>query len=233
MDGKDGPKECPKESKDDKDVKSGELSANLRKFPLFRVSLSIFVVFHLFCALTVSNRGSSPTNSVMKVVEAYTSFSGFWSTWGFFAPNPGPQMQIEYQLLDTSGNLVKSSVWPELVTGLSRPDRNIRRISSAQYMVLAHPEAAPNMLIPFLCRQNPGIGSVRLTSAVASFPKVSEILDGTRSFGDDVGTDRRSMGYDFCPKNDQKSDQKKETKTDPNNIPGGPSDARGSKSKGA
>lgn len=187
---------------DGKDVESGPSSANLKKFPVFRISLSAFIVFHLFCALVIPNRGNGPADGVMKAVEVYTNLSGFWSTWGFFAPNPGPQMQIEYQLFDKKGELVKSSAWPELVTGLSRPDRNIRRISSAQYMILAHPEAAQSMLIPYLCRQNPGIGAVRLTSAVASFPKLSEILDGTRTYGDDVNTERKSMGSDFCQSSD-------------------------------
>jgi hypothetical protein len=179
--------------------KAADSSKPDRRRLLVRGGLSAFLLFHFVCAVISPNRGAYPVNPLTQVVDVYSGLTGFWATWGFFAPDPGPQATIEYEVFDEQGASVEKGAWPEMQTGFFKVDRNLRRIAATQLMTFLHPDLAGNMLIPYFCNGDSRAHSVRLTSAVYSFPKESEVVEGKRTFGDDVDTKRKVLTYDFCP----------------------------------
>ena len=191
------------------DDKTGEPKKTDRRKLIVRGGLSLFVVFQLLCAIVAPNRGSYPLNPLTHIVDIYSGLTGFWATWGFFAPDPGPEATIEYDVLDDQGVSIEKGSWPEMQTGFFKSDRNLRRTAATQMMTFLHPDLAGNMLIPYLCNRDSRAHSVRLTSAIYSFPKPNEILEGKRSFNDDVDTKRKVLTYDFCPApTKQKTDER-------------------------
>jgi len=180
------------------DKTDGSAKFDRRKI-IVRGGLSLFLLFHLACAVIAPNRGAYPLNPLTQVVDVYSGLTGFWATWGFFAPDPGPQATIEYDVLDEQGTSIEKGAWPEMQTGFFKVDRNLRRVAATQLMSFLHPDLAGTMLIPYFCNRDSRAHSVRLTSAVYSFPKTSDILEGKRAFNDDVDTKRKVLTYDFCP----------------------------------
>jgi hypothetical protein len=55
-----------------------------------------------------------------------------------------------------------------------------------------------NMLVPYFCRNDQTIGSVRIWATIYSTPSIQEVAEGSRAIGDEVNIQKKSLGFDFC-----------------------------------
>lgn len=163
-----------------------------------KLGLSAAIVFQLFCVCLAPNRNAYLRNRFSSFTDPYTNFMGLASTWSFFAPDPGPPpLYVEYEVFDKNGVSLRTGTWPSPDDHFFFSDRTLRRGAAAQFM-LSHPDYAMNMLVPYFCRNDSTIGSVRVWATIYSTPSIQEVAEGKRMIGDTVNIEKKSLGYDFC-----------------------------------
>jgi len=121
-----------------------------------------------------------------------------WSTWNFFAPDPGPAVAIEYELFDSKGDSIRKGLWPDFKKHLFFHDRLLRRLSSTQYMIFVHPEAAGRMLASYFCSTDSRINSIRATAVIYPTPSLAELNGKNPTNAGIERQTRNSIGLEFC-----------------------------------
>jgi hypothetical protein len=169
-----------------------------RKFLFLKAVLSLGIAFHLFCIVLVPNSQNYVGYIVAPVVEPYIRTLSLASTWGFFAPDPGPPpVYIEYEALSMEGVLLRSSRWPDDTKSPFFREQRIWRVSLARSLSIL-PAGSEQIVGPYLCKLNPDAGMVRMWRVMYGMPSLVEVRDGKRVVGDEVDQDRRSVGLTYC-----------------------------------
>lgn len=165
---------------------------------VFRLILSIFIVFHLFAILLAPNSQTYLGIQAAFFVQPYVNFLGLASQWGFFAPDPGPPpVFIEYELFGDNGSSLGTKTWPEKKSSFWLRERQNRRIAVARFLVASN-ERTEKMMGPYLCSQHREARSVKLWRVVGTIPNLHEVAAKKRVIGDDVGTERKFVTQYLC-----------------------------------
>ena len=174
-----------------------------RKYMFLKAVLSVGIAFHLFCIVLVPNSQNYVGYLVAPVVEPYIRMLSLASTWGFFAPDPGPPpVYIEYEALSIDGTLLRSNRWPDNSKKPFFREQRIWRVSLARS--LTNIQAGSEQIIgPYLCKLNPDAGMVRMWRVMYGMPSLLDVRDGKRVVGDEVDQDRRSVGLTYCNSGDE------------------------------
>lgn len=163
-----------------------------------KISLSVFIVYHLFSVLLVPNAQSFLGREAAKWVEPYVNFLEFTNGWSFFAPEPGPPpVYIEYELINRKEGGSEFGRWPSVQSPFSLRERQNRRIAAAEFMMSSEVRAE-KMMVPYLCRRNSHIDSIRLWRVMYSIPSFQDVVEGKRVIGDQVQMERKLVSHSFC-----------------------------------
>lgn len=170
-----------------------------KKRTFLKAILSMGIAFHLFCIVLVPNSQNYLGFLAAPVVEPYIRMLALASTWGFFAPDPGPPpVYIEYEALGADGSTLRSSRWPDDSKKPFARERRIWRVSMARTLANL-PAGSEQILGPYLCSENPDAAMVRMWRVSFGMPTLLDVRDGRRAIGDEVDVDRRSVGLSYCP----------------------------------
>jgi hypothetical protein len=138
--------------------------------------LSLIIVCHFWAVLLAPNFDSYLGTQTGTAARTYLNFFGLLSTWGFFAPDPGPPpIHIEYAVMDKKGHTLETGAWPPPNESLIFREQQNRRITAARFMFTEDSRAA-KMMIPYVCNKVSGAWSVHLWKTVKYQPSFSEIV---------------------------------------------------------
>jgi hypothetical protein len=164
----------------------------------WKAALSVFIVFHLFCVMLAPNSMTYLGTRAQSVVGPYLTFLELASTWGFFAPDPGPPpVYIEYEAIGEDGVVVKTGTWPDKAPTFFLRERHNRRIAVARFL-MSDPRRIEKMLGPYYCGRIPEARSVRFWRVIEGMPNLHDVAKGTRKIGDGVGTERKYEKQVLC-----------------------------------
>ena len=160
--------------------------------------LSAFVVFHLAAVTLAPNTNSLIGKKLVPVFEPYLSFFELTNSWSFFAPDPGPPpVFVEWELLDKSGNMVGTGSMPEGMRTAGMRESLNRRLAAVEFMILSD-DRIQKMLVPYLCRKQQGVHSVKVWKKMIPIPPIDDVANGKRALDDGEQTDRRWVSRTFC-----------------------------------
>jgi hypothetical protein len=163
-----------------------------------RSAISIFVVYHLLCAVTIPQVPNAISDRIRPLVLPYAKLMVMIGTWGFFAPDPGPPpTYLQWEALNKDGESISSGTYPEDAARLFWAERRLRRITSVRFM-LQDPDRPLRMMLPYICHKIPAANSVRIAVEVYPVPSFGDVTDGKGQLMDPKTMERKSAGYDFC-----------------------------------
>jgi hypothetical protein len=169
----------------------------------FKIGLSLYILYHLYGVALAPNSQTYLGLRSAPFVEAYLGTFEFMSTWGFFAPEPGPPpIYVEWTLLDKNGNSLQEDRFPPSPDTFFIRERQNRRNSIVRFLSVDDTRIEKT-LIPYLCRQNPGAVSVRTWRIAYSIPSPLEVTQQSRTLKDSVGQDKHWVGHSFCKEYNQ------------------------------
>jgi len=175
------------------------MSQKRRRRNLFlKATLSVGVAFHLFCIFLVPNSQNYVGYIAAPVVEPYIRMLSLASTWGFFAPDPGPPpLYIEYEALSGDGAALRAGRWPDREQMPFFRERRIWRVSLVRSLT-SLTAGTEQVIGPYLCKKNPDASTIRMWKVVFGMPTLLDVRDGKRTIGDEVDQDRRLVGVTYC-----------------------------------
>lgn len=168
-----------------------------RKLRWIKAGLSLYLVFHLLCALVVPNSDNYVGARLSPLITPYAFFFELTNTWNFFAPNTEPPIYVEYELVDEKGDVFRRGRWPEQDENLYLRERQTRRITAADFMVNLEIRAE-KMMVAYLCHRSPAPHALRLWRVMETIPRPEEVASGRRKIGDGVGTERKFVSHTYC-----------------------------------
>ncbi len=169
------------------------------KNSLVKAVLSLGIAFHFFCVLLVPSGQNYVGYLVAPIVDPYVKMLSIGSTWGFFAPDPGPApLYIEYELLDEVGQHLQKGRWPDDAQAPFFRERRVWRAILARG-VASTPTGGEKLVGPYLCRLNPKAATIQMWSLEFGTPSLLDVRDGKRKVGDEIDQKRRYMGTAYCP----------------------------------
>jgi hypothetical protein len=178
-------------------VSSQQRTTPSQKLPKLTWLLTLFLFYHLSVVLITPNRENYFGYRYFRFLEPYVNFFEFSSQWTFFSPDPAPPIYIDWSIYDQAGKELKAGSFPDQKSLFVVGDRQVRRISATRFMIMGD-GAAQKTLVPYLCGQNPGAYSVRLTRVLQNPPRMVEIIDGKKEAGDTSAYERSDLGLEFC-----------------------------------
>jgi hypothetical protein len=169
------------------------------RFPgLFIGLASVWIVFHLAAVFLMPYSESYFTLQWRSVIEPYLGAIGLQSTWRFFAPEPmAAVQQIETQLIDAKGDVIREQPWGTPANGWKFWDR-VSRWNSVGFQMAAFPDRAETLLKGYLCHQPEKPYSYRVWLKTAPLPLLADVASGKRKVGDGVGAERKLLIHGFC-----------------------------------
>jgi hypothetical protein len=162
-----------------------------------KASLSLFIVFHIFCVLLAPNSESYMGGVFLNVMKPYLFFFEMTNHWNFFSPNPEPPVFVDYQLVNMKGDAYFDGRWPETGESFFWKERQTRRVTAADFMVNQE-VSAEKMMANYLCHRSPRPEAVRLWRVMEPVPSTVDILAGKRKLGDGVVSERKFVAHVFC-----------------------------------
>ena len=155
-----------------------------------KIGLSVFLIFHLFAVIIVPNSMNYLGLQTGPILERYVNFFELSQNWSFFAPEPGPPVFVEWEILDAQGEPIEKTRWPALGS-------TYRKVSLAVFTSTTD-EKVDQLMGSYLCRTNPKAGSVRIWRVISPAPTREEVAHGTRKIGDDAKLERQMITHSFC-----------------------------------
>ena len=160
--------------------------------------IALIVSYQLLVMVLTPNSENIFGTRLSPFVYNYASFMDFMSTWGFFAPDPGPPPTfLEWELMDKTGKMISHGNFPDFPNPFFLSDRQMRRESAVRYM-LFNPNQAGRMWFSYLCKNNPEANSVRLSLGLYPVPTMEDVITGKKHIGDRTDVSRTNIGLDFC-----------------------------------
>jgi len=169
----------------------------VQSLPKWTWLVSLALLFHLAVIFITPNSQNYFGFRLVKIIQPYAGLFEFSSEWTFFSPDPAAPMYYEWKAYDTSGNELKTGIFPNISSLSFFADRQLRRLAAGRYMSM-QPGALENTLVPYLCRTNPGASAVRLTRVVTLPTPLIDIIQEKKDVHDRSGLNRIDAGMDFC-----------------------------------
>jgi hypothetical protein len=152
---------------------------NSRKFIVLGKSLlSIWILYHLFVVVIMSNGGSFMARFFEHQITTYANQTGFNTSWNFFSPDPARTMYIRYlvNFTDENGELTRDPIegfFPALKNVGTFDSRERRELYLMHYFILS-PERLESLFAPTICRQYPGATSIYVDFVTESIPPLDQ-----------------------------------------------------------
>lgn len=165
---------------------------------LSRAALSLFILVHLFAVFVRPNWEGIWGSWKFAGLEPYLHFFEFTNNWSFYAPDPGTALlHVEWETLGKSENSLSKGRLPEATSPYFFEDRHNRRVSAVRFM-LPFDARAEKMMVPYLCKSDSRVYSVRLWRIVEPTPTLMEVKTYQRKLGDGKVMHRQWIAHSFC-----------------------------------
>ena len=165
---------------------------------VIRSFLTLFIGFHLFAIVLAPHPQSYLTGRALPVIGPYIKFFEFATSWGFFAPDPGPPpIFMEYELFGKTGTEIGRGRWPDYPDPYFFEDRQMRRIQYARFLLQQYSRVEKGF-VPYLCKLNPAAASIRLWRVSYPIPSAEDVVQGKREIGDQKTLEREAISRVFC-----------------------------------
>lgn len=140
--------------------------------------LSIWILFHLFVVVVMSNGSSYVGRSFQNIITPYANITGFNTSWNFFSPDPAHTMYFRYLVYfnDENGEPLKEEVegfFPALKNVGTFDPRERRELYLMHFFILS-PERLEKFFAPMICRQHPGASSLRVDFVIESIAPLDQ-----------------------------------------------------------
>jgi len=140
--------------------------------------LSIWVLYHLFVVVVMSNGSSFMARFFEHQITTYANQTGFNTSWNFFSPDPAHTMYIRYvvNFNDENGEPTKEPVegyFPALKNVSTFDPRERRELYLMHYFILS-PDRLENLFTPVICRQHPGASSIYVDFIIESIAPLDQ-----------------------------------------------------------
>lgn len=154
------------------------------KLSLFlRLSLSIFVIYHIAAVVVMPNPGSLLGRKVARYFTDYTNTLGINTTWQFFSPGPAPVFYLEYELETAGENVGESLQLPPKRRASYYDELYNRTLYAMRFFVLAPMDTFERFFVPWLCKKH--LEAEAITIRTVGEPIVNiERAGGSESFDD-------------------------------------------------
>lgn len=163
-----------------------------------RVLLSLLILWHVSVVLLAPNSSLERLRAPDSWVSRYINTFAFGPYWSFFAPEPGPPpIYLEWELLDAGGEVQATGSFPERESPFFFRDRQSRRIAFTSF-IIGDPTRIDRVMSSYLCRQNPGVRSVRVWRSTDPVPSMEEVAAGKKIPGDPKERVRQWMAHSYC-----------------------------------
>lgn len=147
---------------------------------LLKTALSLWILYHLFVVLLMSNPGSWVGHHFQKFITPYANVTGFNTSWNFFAPNPTQTAYIRYLVHyeNQEGEIVKEPQEGFFPQNKNQAIFDVRRRRELYFMhyILGRPFLLEKHFAPYICKTHPDASSVRLEGVVETVPPLDEAL---------------------------------------------------------
>ena len=163
----------------------GPLSSKLWKF-----GISAWLSVHLVAILITPNRATYLGEKLRPILEPYAHFFELATPWGFFAPDPGPPMRLEYESVSSSGETLGHDYWPPAEV----PWRSV----ALTHFVIKHEKMPVGDVARFLCSKSRSAQNIRIWKVVYGMPDLLEVQAGRAKLGFDQVLKRTFMGEVSC-----------------------------------
>ncbi|MFZ9595258.1 MAG: hypothetical protein ACO3A2_04185 [Bdellovibrionia bacterium] len=133
--------------------------------------------------------------------EDYLGFSGLMAEWGFFAPEPGFAAALEWEALNSAGQVIQQGTLPTSPDPYFFRERQNRRITVVRFMY-GSSYRYEKMMVPYVCSQVPQAKSVQIWQKAEhplALTQASRKLSQPGSLKESLSsTDRQWMVHSFC-----------------------------------
>jgi len=164
-----------------------------RKRFWLKVGLNFVLVFHLMGIALAPLGMNYIGHQLGPWLEPYLRSLQLASSWGFFAPDPGPPpIYIEYELSNASGEWVETFQWPERRDPHFLRERQIWRIAASRHL-MNQANGMQQMFGPHICLKHPTATQVRFYSVSEDVPALLDVQGGKRYPGDQKWMERRYL----------------------------------------
>lgn len=165
------------------------MPASKRLALLAKALLSLWILYHLFVVVVMSNPGSFLERNVRAWLAPYANITGFNTSWNFFAPDPASTMYFHYwvHFENDRGEPLKEPVEGFLPQDKNTASFDVRRRRELYLMhyFFRRPERLESLFVPHLCKEHPGATTVRIEFMVETIAP----LDEARIFKDEAMSD--------------------------------------------
>lgn len=136
----------------------------MTKRRLFKLLLSLFVVYHLIAVLLMPNHHSFVHREFGWLFLPYANTLGLNTPWQFFSPDPSSHVYFEYEVIPESIDRdIEKHRWPPEDKSRYLVDNYMRLIYHSRFTTSSK-ERIETFLIPWLCRHHPGAREITVTT---------------------------------------------------------------------
>jgi hypothetical protein len=168
---------------------------------LFKVLLSLWVVYHLLVIIIMPNGGSYLVRRFGSYLLPYANTLNLNTPWNFFSPDPAHIMYFKYTVYfrDDFLNDIKDPIEGYFPAGkeqgaYSASER--RELYAMRYMII-DPKRVEKFLGPWLCSQNPGASGIKLEHIVDTIPPLDRAVSQKSTEVKDMGEEIEIINRDF------------------------------------
>lgn len=140
-----------------------------------KVSLSVFICFHIATMILVANPSSLLSRMAPHFMISYASTLGLNTTWQFFSPNPMGERYLEYEIHTENEPAFDDEQYyhywpPKAESGMARENRN-RAFYHSLFSTL-NSNNIEEIFIPWACRRHPEALSISIRGETRSLPSI-------------------------------------------------------------
>lgn len=172
---------------------------DLRSLTIFKILISVWVVFHLLCVFITPNSLSHLGVRFQGILSPYMNTLALSNSWNFFAPEPGPPPTfLDWELINSRGEVVSTGRLPDTPDPFFLRERQNRRITLSRFL-LSDTARIDRMLIPYLCRKHSEISSVRVWHTVLRVRELGDLTQ-VKMADSDRSLEKKFLLHSFCEK---------------------------------
>jgi len=178
-------------------MKAIRVQKNLKRIG-WKAGLNSLLVFHLMGIALAPLGLNYIGHQLGPWLEPYLRSLQLASSWGFFAPDPGPPpIYIEYEVRNLSGHWVETFQWPARRDPYFLRERQIWRIAASRHL-MNQANGMTQMFGPHICAKHPSATQVRFYSVSEDVPALLDVQGGKRYPGDQKWVERRYLTTLTC-----------------------------------
>ncbi len=179
-------------------MNSGSQGFSRRKSRMIRWSLNAFLVFHVLGILLAPLGLNYIGHRMGPWMEPYLRTLQLASSWGFFAPDPGPPpMYLEFELEGEDGRWNEVHRWPHSAENYFLRERFIWNLAVSRHLINQGANVG-EVFGPYVCKSFPKSEVIRFFAVSEDVPALVDIQSGKRKLGDLKVLDRRYLATVRC-----------------------------------